>query len=59
MTDLKAEMIAYLIQILVLIVFALTLKDILAALIVSFLSRPLAKIAINFLKRNLNKNRQS
>lgn len=59
MTDLKAEMIVYLIQIVVLIVFAFVLKDILAALIVSFLSRPLAKIAINFLKGNVDKNRQS
>ena len=55
MTDLKAEMIIHLIQILVLIAFAFILNDILAALIVSFLSRPLARMSINFLKRNLNK----
>lgn len=51
MTDIKAEMIAYLIQIIVLIAFALILNDILAALIVSFLSRPLAKMAISSLKK--------
>lgn len=54
MTDFQAEMIAYLIQIAVLIVFAFILQDILAALIVSFLSRPLAKMGINFFKRNLH-----
>lgn len=55
MTDFKTEMIIYFTQILVLIAFAFILKDILAALIVSFLSRPLAKMSINFYKRNLNK----
>lgn len=55
MTDFKAEMIAYLIQIIVLVSFAFILNDILAALIVSFLSRPLAKMAVNFFKHNLNK----
>lgn len=54
MTDFKAEIIANLIQIIVLVSFAFILNDILAALIVSFLSRPLAKIVINFLKHNLN-----
>lgn len=54
MTDFKTEMMVYLIQIVVLIIFAFVLKDILAALIVSFFSRPLAKLAINFFKRNLN-----
>lgn len=54
MTDLKAEMIIYLIQILILTAFAFILNDILAALIVSFLSRPLARMGVNFFKRNLN-----
>ena len=53
MTDFKAEMIAYFIQIIVLIAFSLILNDILAALIVSFLSRPLSKMGLNFLKSNL------
>lgn len=56
MIDFKTEMIVYLIQIVILIVFALLLKDILAALIVSFLSRPLVKLAIHFFKRNVNRN---
>lgn len=61
MTDLQAEWLTYLTQIIVLVIFAFILNDILAALIVSFLSRPLAKMGINFFKRNLNKkqNRDS
>ena len=55
MTDFKAELLAYFIQIVVLIIFAFILNDILAALIVSFLSRPLAKMAINSFKSNLKK----
>lgn len=56
MTDFKDEILIHLIQIIVLIAFAFILKDILAALIVSFLSRPLSKMAIRFLKREQNKN---
>lgn len=55
MNDLKTEMLAYCIQIIVLISFALILNDILAALIVSFLSRPLAKMGINSFKEHSNK----
>lgn len=51
----KAEMLIYFIQILVLIAFSFILNDILAALIVSFLSRPLVKMSMNFYKRSLNK----
>ncbi len=57
MTKLKVELITYSIQIMVLIIFAFILKDILAALIVSFLSRPLAKMGIKFIQRNLDKKR--
>lgn len=55
MTDVQRELITFLIQIIVLIAFALLLKDILAALVVSFLSRPLAKMGIDYIYRNLNK----
>lgn len=55
MTDFKSEMLVYFIQILVLIAFSFILDDILAALIVSFLSRPLAKMSMNIYRRRLNK----
>ena len=53
----REEGILFVIQVLVLILFAFILKDILAALIVSFFSRPLTKIAIQWFNKNLEKRK--
>lgn len=58
MSDLQAEWLTYFIQIIVLIIFTFILKDILAALIVSFFSRPLAKRVVIFFKKNIDKQRK-
>lgn len=53
----KDEMILFGVQALFLIVFTFILKDIIAALIVSFFSRPLTNMAITWFKKNLDKRR--
>lgn len=58
MVNFKEEMIVFIIQIIFLILFSFILKDILAALIVSLLSRPLSKIAINWFNKNIEKRKK-
>lgn len=53
----KEEAFLFIVQVLVLILFAFLLKDILAGLIVSFFSRPLAKMASQWFRKNLEKQR--
>lgn len=55
MIHFKKEAILFIVQALFLILFSFILKDILAALIVSFFSRPLSKIFIDTYHKNLNK----
>lgn len=56
--DYKEEAFLFIVQIFVLLVFAFLLKDILAALIVSLFSRPLAKMASKWLNKNLEKRKK-
>ncbi len=53
----KEEIFLFTVQVLFLIFFAFLLKDILAGLIVSFFSRPLAKFASQWFQKNLKKKR--
>lgn len=55
--NLKEEGIVFLIQLVFLLVFSFVLQDLLAALIVSFFSRPLTKRAIQWVNHNLEKRR--
>lgn len=56
--DYKQEIILFVVQILILVFFSFLLKDILAALLVSFLSRPLIKIAVKWFNQNLEKRQK-
>lgn len=53
--DYEKEGITFIGQIIVLLIFTLLLKDVLAALVVSFLSRPLIKMAWDWFKKNIEK----
>lgn len=55
MLDFKEEIIVFLVQLLFLFAFAFILKDVIAALVVSFFSRPLTKMAIKWFNKNLDK----
>ncbi|MDN6195047.1 MAG: hypothetical protein L0I93_00970 [Atopostipes suicloacalis] len=50
--NIKDEIILFVGQILFLILFSFILKDILAALVVSFFSRPLIRTAVKWIKEN-------
>lgn len=58
MFDFKEEIIVFVVQLLFLIAFSFILKDVIAALVVSFFSRPLTKMAINWFNKNLDKRQK-
>lgn len=55
--DYKKEAILFVVQVLILIGFTFILRDVFAALIVSFLSRPLTKLAIEWFEKNLERRK--
>lgn len=56
--DYKKEGIIFIGQVIFLLIFTLLLKDVLAALVVSFFTRPLIKMMWSWIEKNKEKRQQ-